>query len=267
MLDRSRLSPGLRELIRRHAAEHPAADGPPDGARPLPGEAPAGTEFHIVGVHLHLQVEHGRILLGLRHPDSAFAPSTWHFLAGHCEREAAIACLVREAKEEAGLTIAPEDVELVHTVHLVDSPGAGLGSGSSSRPDPGPAPRKYWSLTGVWDGGGGSRRTARAAVRRGQCAEVVLATWPGLFDRRRSGASPPHTMPRRAARSSAGNRPVYRCRRDARASSNRATGSHRPSGTKSADTRQVLPPSQTTAKLQKRTLVSCPVSPQGRPVV
>ncbi|MFB7852937.1 NUDIX domain-containing protein [Streptomyces sp. NPDC056053] len=123
MLDRLRLSPGLGDLIRRHAAEHPVAEGLPDTPRPLPGEAPAGTELHIVGVHLHLQDEHGRILLGLRHPDSAFAPDTWHFLAGHCEREAAIGCLVREA-EEAGLTIAPEDVELVHTVHLVDSPTA-----------------------------------------------------------------------------------------------------------------------------------------------
>ncbi|MEU9190136.1 NUDIX domain-containing protein [Streptomyces sp. NPDC048484] len=121
MLDRLRLSPGLGELIRRHAAEHPA-DGPQDGARPLTGEAPAGTELHIVGVHLHLQDKHGRILLGLRHPSSAFAPDTWHFLAGHCEREAAIDCVVREAKEEAGLVIAPQDVELVHTVHHVDSP-------------------------------------------------------------------------------------------------------------------------------------------------
>nr|WP_024126440.1 NUDIX domain-containing protein [Streptomyces sp. FR1]AHE39059.1 NUDIX hydrolase [Streptomyces sp. FR1] len=122
MLDRLRLSPGLGELIRRHAAEHPAAEGPPDDTGPLPGEAPPGTELHIVGVHLHLQDDQGRILLGLRHPDSAFAPGTWHFLAGHCEREAAIDCLIREAKEEAGLTIAPEDVDLVHTVHHVDSP-------------------------------------------------------------------------------------------------------------------------------------------------
>ncbi|MFF0110460.1 NUDIX domain-containing protein [Streptomyces hirsutus] len=67
---------------------------------------------------------HGRILLGLRHPVSKFAPNTWHFLARHCEREAAITCLVREAKEEVGLIIEPDDVELVHTVHHVDSPGA-----------------------------------------------------------------------------------------------------------------------------------------------
>jgi len=102
--------------------ESPATEQAPVGTDPLCGEAPAGTELHIVGVHLHLQDDQGRILLGLRHPKSAFAPDTWHFLAGHCEREAAIDCLVREAKEEAGLTIAPEDVDLVHTVHHVDSP-------------------------------------------------------------------------------------------------------------------------------------------------
>ncbi|MFE5489038.1 NUDIX domain-containing protein [Streptomyces virginiae] len=124
MLDRLRLSPGLADLIRCHAAEHPAAEGPPATARPLLREAPAGTELHIVGVHLHLEDEEGRVLLGLRHPDSVFAPDLWHFLAGHCEREAAIACLVREAREEAGLAIAPADVELVHTLHLIDAPDA-----------------------------------------------------------------------------------------------------------------------------------------------
>ncbi|MFJ2111922.1 NUDIX domain-containing protein [Streptomyces sp. NPDC087850] len=30
---------------------------------------------------------------------------------------------MREAREEAGLVIAPADVELVHVVHIVDSPG------------------------------------------------------------------------------------------------------------------------------------------------
>ncbi|MET8570143.1 NUDIX domain-containing protein [Streptomyces sp. NPDC004783] len=122
-LDRLRLSDGLGDLIRRHAAEHPPTGRPPHRA-PLPRQgAPEGTELHIVGVHLYLRDEQGRILLGLRHPDSAYAGGTWHFLAGHCERESAITCLVREAKEEAGLIIDPEEVELVHLVHLVDSPG------------------------------------------------------------------------------------------------------------------------------------------------
>ncbi|WP_019527459.1 NUDIX domain-containing protein [Streptomyces sp. FxanaD5] len=63
------------------------------------------------------------MLLGLRHPNSAFAPSTWHVLAGHCEQENAIACLIREAQEEAGLHIERQDVELVHVVHHIDRAG------------------------------------------------------------------------------------------------------------------------------------------------
>ncbi|MFF8731797.1 NUDIX domain-containing protein [Streptomyces sp. NPDC015171] len=124
MLGRLNLSPGLGDLIRRHAAEHPPAGSPPPPTRLLQGEAPQGTELHIVGVHLYLEDSHGRILLGLRHPDSAYAGNTWHFLAGHCEREEAVSCLIREAEEEAGLVIEPDDVELVHLVHLVDSPSA-----------------------------------------------------------------------------------------------------------------------------------------------
>ncbi|MFF0400094.1 NUDIX domain-containing protein [Streptomyces sp. NPDC005248] len=124
MLDRLSLSPGLGDLIRRHAADHSPVGSPPHSRRLLRHEAPEGTEFHIVGVHLYLQDEHGRTLLGLRHPDSAFAGNQWHFLAGHCEREEVISCLVREAQEEAGLIIERGDVELVHLIHLVDSPSA-----------------------------------------------------------------------------------------------------------------------------------------------
>ncbi|MEU9182614.1 NUDIX domain-containing protein [Streptomyces sp. NPDC048550] len=79
--------------------------------------------LNVIGVHLYLQREDGKILLGLRHPDSAFAGRTWHFLAGHLETEAAVAGLIREAEEEAGLVIAPEDLELVHTVHMLDEGG------------------------------------------------------------------------------------------------------------------------------------------------
>ncbi|MEU3147017.1 NUDIX domain-containing protein [Streptomyces sp. NPDC006999] len=122
-LDRLRLSPGLGNLIRRHAAEHPTVEKPSAAARPLPGEAPAGTVLHVVGVHLHLEYE-GKVLLGLRHPDSAYAGGSWHALAGHLKAEAATAGLAREAFEEAGLVIDPADLELVHTVHTMDRPGA-----------------------------------------------------------------------------------------------------------------------------------------------
>ncbi|MEW2139497.1 hypothetical protein AB0892_23410 [Streptomyces sp. NPDC005409] len=37
------------------------------------------------------------------HPYSAYAGSAHHFLVGHCEQEAAVVRLVREAKEEVGV--------------------------------------------------------------------------------------------------------------------------------------------------------------------
>ncbi|MEE1790255.1 NUDIX domain-containing protein [Streptomyces sp. BE308] len=103
---------------------HPTAHPPPGNAPLLPHEAPEGTELHIVGVHLYLQDDNGRVLLGLRHPASAFAGGEWHALAGHCEREETTSCLVRESREEAGLIIEPDEVEPAHLVHSVDSPAA-----------------------------------------------------------------------------------------------------------------------------------------------
>ncbi|WP_030689982.1 NUDIX domain-containing protein [Streptomyces globisporus] len=114
--------PSTRVVLERHAAEHPApADGPAAGAGTAPAKAPSGTVPNVVGVHLYLEQD-GQVLLGLRHPDSAYAGGSWHVPAGHCEAEAATACLVREAYEETGLVIDPADVELVHTVHMVDRP-------------------------------------------------------------------------------------------------------------------------------------------------
>ncbi|AVV46843.1 NUDIX domain-containing protein [Streptomyces sp. ID05-04B] len=108
------MAPGAAEVIARHQADPVAPPPQPTVREPV---------LNAVGVHLYLERD-GEILLGLRHPDSPFAPLRHHFLAGHCERESAVACLVREAREEAGLEIAARDVELVHVVHVVDSPTA-----------------------------------------------------------------------------------------------------------------------------------------------
>jgi 8-oxo-dGTP diphosphatase len=107
---------------------HRATAGAPRRAdRPLPVlrvHRPGGkTVPNVIGVHLYLE-RNGETLLGLRHPDSAYAPNEHHFLAGHCEQESARACLVREAGEEAGLVIDAADLEFVHAVHVLDAPGA-----------------------------------------------------------------------------------------------------------------------------------------------
>ncbi|MFB7255113.1 MFS transporter [Streptomyces nojiriensis] len=122
---RLRLSPSTLDLVRRHAEHSGRAQAASQREALGPDLPKSGSTSvpHIVGVHLYLERD-GRVLLGLRHPDSAYAGGTHHFLAGHCEQESAVACLVREAEEEAGLLIDPQDVELAHVVHMVDEPGA-----------------------------------------------------------------------------------------------------------------------------------------------
>lgn len=125
MLDRLPQSPGLGDLIRRHAAQHPPATTRPAPPHRSPADGPpAGTELHVVGVHLFLQDADGRVLLGLRHPDSAYAGRLWHTLAGHTEREDAVSSLIRETEEEAGLILDREAIDLVHLVHSQHSPTA-----------------------------------------------------------------------------------------------------------------------------------------------
>ncbi|MEU0368845.1 NUDIX domain-containing protein [Streptomyces sp. NPDC006283] len=119
----------IRALVERYAGRHHAERStidlphrPAAHAGPPKRMVEVGTVRNVIGVHLYLEDAGGRILLGRRHPDSAYAGGRWHFLAGHCERESAVQCLVREAQEEAGLTIDPADAEYAHTVHLRDSP-------------------------------------------------------------------------------------------------------------------------------------------------
>ncbi|GAX56700.1 NUDIX domain-containing protein [Streptomyces olivochromogenes] len=124
-LHRLRIADTTSDLVRRHAASLPASTAPQSGLA-LQEEhraSPHGTVLNVIGVHLYLERPDGTVLLGLRHPDSTFAPSTWHVLAGHCEQENAITCLIREAREEAGLYIERQDVELVHVVHHIDKAG------------------------------------------------------------------------------------------------------------------------------------------------
>ncbi|MEY9840513.1 NUDIX domain-containing protein [Streptacidiphilus sp. EB103A] len=122
-LNRLRIQESTRDLIHRHASLK-ASTVP----RARPAEAASSGDgdpvLNGIGAHLYLEDDQGRVLLGLRHPDSAYAANTWHFLAGRCEQESVRDCVVREALEEAGLVINPDELEFVHTVHLIDYPGA-----------------------------------------------------------------------------------------------------------------------------------------------
>ncbi|MCX4530985.1 NUDIX domain-containing protein [Streptomyces sp. NBC_01669] len=124
-LHRLHIADTTSDLVRRHAASLPANTAPRSRLAPQEERraSPHGTVLNVIGVHLYLERPDGTVLLGLRHPDSAFAPSTWHALAGHCEQENAISCLIREAREEASLHIERQDVELVHVVHHIDHAG------------------------------------------------------------------------------------------------------------------------------------------------
>ncbi|WP_433858889.1 NUDIX domain-containing protein [Streptomyces kronopolitis] len=124
VMPRLRMAPSTLALIHRHAERDSAEAHADASSMASAGAAASGAPvLNVVGVHLYVENVDGEVLLGLRHPDSAHAGSTWHFLAGHCEQESAVSCLVREAHEEAGLVIDPGDVELAHVVHLVHGPG------------------------------------------------------------------------------------------------------------------------------------------------
>ena len=59
----------------------------------------------------------GKILLHLR-KNTGFADGNYSLIAGHIdENETAKQAIIRETKEEAGILIKPEDLEIVHIMH------------------------------------------------------------------------------------------------------------------------------------------------------
>ncbi|MFI9273173.1 NUDIX domain-containing protein [Kitasatospora sp. NPDC052896] len=74
----------------------------------------------VVGVHLVL-VDEGAVLLGRRR-NTTYAAGLWHLPAGHMEPgEPITRSMTREAAEELAITIAEDDLELVHTLHHLDA--------------------------------------------------------------------------------------------------------------------------------------------------
>lgn len=80
--------------------------------------------FKLTGdVHLLLLDADGQLLFGLRQ-NTGFEDGAYHVPSGHLEAgESVVQALIREAKEEVGVTIAPERVEFAHVMHNASSAG------------------------------------------------------------------------------------------------------------------------------------------------
>ncbi|MDC7225104.1 MAG: NUDIX domain-containing protein [Spirochaetales bacterium] len=79
-----------------------------------------GENTAIPASYLYLERE-GKILL-LKRKNTGYMDGYYSLVAGHVERgESFSECLIREAREEAGLTIKPEDVEFLHVSYRNDS--------------------------------------------------------------------------------------------------------------------------------------------------
>ncbi|TRV80933.1 phosphotransferase [Streptomyces sp. 130] len=83
----------------------------------------SGGERHTVAVDVHLiavrEGEKGAEVLLSRRAGTVYAAGYWHFPSGHVDGpfEDAVTALVREAYEETGLVVAPDDVRAAVTLH------------------------------------------------------------------------------------------------------------------------------------------------------
>jgi mutator protein MutT len=85
--------------------------------------ASQGRHKLIGDVHLLLTDGQGRVLFG-RRANTGYEDGAYHVPSGHLEAgESVVSALVREAKEEVGVTIDFLDVEFAHVMHNSSSGG------------------------------------------------------------------------------------------------------------------------------------------------
>ncbi|WP_433236558.1 NUDIX hydrolase [Streptosporangium sp. CA-135522] len=83
---------------------------------PLPHRVKKARFRAIVDVHV-LLVRDGTVLLA-RRAGTGYADGLWHLPSGHLEEgESAVGAVVREAREEVGVVIEPDDLTFVHAMH------------------------------------------------------------------------------------------------------------------------------------------------------
>ncbi|MGW4207343.1 NUDIX domain-containing protein [Lentzea sp. NPDC004789] len=73
---------------------------------------------HLIDVHV-LLVRGDRVLLTRRRDTNPLFDGRWHLPSGKLDAgESVLAAAVREAEEEVGVVLAPEDLRHVHTLHV-----------------------------------------------------------------------------------------------------------------------------------------------------
>ncbi|MGV9778134.1 NUDIX hydrolase [Streptosporangium sp. NPDC003464] len=83
---------------------------------PLPHQVRKARFRVIVDVHV-VFARDGAVLLG-RRSGTGYADGLWHLPSGHLEEgESAVAAAAREAREEVGVTVEPDDLVFVHAMH------------------------------------------------------------------------------------------------------------------------------------------------------
>ncbi|MET8875691.1 NUDIX domain-containing protein [Nocardia sp. NPDC004604] len=79
---------------------------------------------HKVTGDVHLLLCQGTEVLFGQRQNTGFEDGAWHLPSGHLEAdESVVDVLIREAREEIGVTIAPEDVHFSHIMHNSSSGG------------------------------------------------------------------------------------------------------------------------------------------------
>ena len=74
-----------------------------------------------VYIDLHLVLLHDRCVLMGERRNTEFAAGQYHVPAGHLEiNETIVDGIIREASEETGIKITPEDIDLIYVMHVRD---------------------------------------------------------------------------------------------------------------------------------------------------
>lgn len=104
-----------RQISRPDFVRQTPAPQVPARRTPAPQEAPKVQRLSQVGV-VHLTLRVGNYVLLGRRKNTGEEDGRFQCPAGHIDDESAVAAVIREAKEEAGIDLDPRDLRCVHVM-------------------------------------------------------------------------------------------------------------------------------------------------------